>query len=145
MCGAWKGDSPPARRSRLLTFGGWLWAPAPNTLSRGLIGHRGKQVFKYNMANLDVFLHWGHWPDAEPLGKLDSGLWGRGFVLTLDQLKHNPRVRKPQAEVVDMSSLAPRMLCFTGDKARPHRSQKGAGDLQAANSCATSLLISAPE
>lgn len=87
----------------------------------GLISHSGKQVFKNNVANLDIFLHGGHRPDVEPLGKLDPGLWGGGFIFTLDQLKHNPRDRKPQTETVDVSSWsAPRTPRFTDDKARPH-------------------------
>lgn len=49
---------------------------------------------KNDFANLDVLLHRGHRPDAEALGKLDSGLWGGGLVFTLDQLKHNPPQRQ---------------------------------------------------
>lgn len=60
-----------------------------------VLAHFGKQVFKNNFANLDIFLHRGHRPDVEPLGKLDPGLWGGGPIFTFDQLKHNPRHRTP--------------------------------------------------
>ena len=54
-----------------------------------------KTSTKKDFANLDVFLHWGHRPDAEPLRKLDFGLWGGWFFFTLDQLKHNPQRQGP--------------------------------------------------
>lgn len=53
-----------------------------------------KTTIQNDFANLDVFLHWGHGPDAEPLGKLDFGLWGGGFFFTLQQLQHNPQRRE---------------------------------------------------
>lgn len=74
-----------------------LW---PTPFPVGSISHLRKQGMKNDFANLDVLLHRGHRPDAEALGKLDSGLWSRGLLFTLDQLKHNPpRDRRAQTEM----------------------------------------------